>query len=630
MLKCWRGWKKWDSKSMSDTFAKMNVDIGADSTRLEKGLEKSKKQVDMFSAAINKAGKQAMGFFGGYMAFSTIAKGVINFSKSVLSSTDALAKQARRINASVREMYALDLAAQRGGASTEQMSGAFDKLNIVIGEAIQGGNSAQKSFSKMGLDAAALQAMTLTERVFAINNALKKMDKQAQAISLKELFGKGGGRFLGEGLADYQKALGDLRESPDIEKHAKRIEEINNAWTTAKSNAKMYFAEIIGGAIEWGGIIDDFWGLSEGRERNLKMQSDWLAMGAPPKREHPLGAEFEAAQQRMIDNENKLAQAAKTSADAHASWIEGISEEADRLNSEAIPAQEKLNERRKELLKMAGAEMITADAYALGMKKAQEEFERTDETAIAINKIMEEMTDESTKLRDEMAKVRGLMDAGHLAEDIGAKKIAAIKDQLNDLNPQVLEFRDYMAALERDAEYTFSSMMTPLEKLNAEMERLNEMKRFGVGDDDMIARAMEDITKRMQEADPEFIKIRDHLEELGVLAASVFDETRTPFERLVDELDTLDTLLAEGLIDMETALRKAGMEMDASGMFDTPATRRTEAGAVSAGGLMGLAAQANIGGIQSNERRMLDEQQRMRQLLEAIAINTQTKVIAYA
>jgi ABC-type transporter Mla subunit MlaD len=222
------------------------------------------------------------------------------------------------------------------------------------------------------------------------------------------------------------------------------------------------------------------------------------------------------------------------------------------------------------------------------------------------------------------------MDAGHLAEDIGAKKIAAIKDQLNDLNPQVLEFRDYMAALERDAEYTFSSMMTPLEKLNAEMERLNEMKRFGVGDDDMIARAMEDITKRMQEADPEFVRIRDHLEELGVLAASVFDETRTPFERLVDELDTLDTLLAEGLIDMETALRKAGMEMDASGMFDTPATRRTEAGAVSAGGLMGLAAQANIGGIQSNEQRMLDEQQRMRQLLESIAINTQTKVIAYA
>jgi hypothetical protein len=185
-------------------------------------------------------------------------------------------------------------------------------------------------------------------------------------------------------------------------------------------------------------------------------------------------------------------------------------------------------------------------------------------------------------------------------------------DALSKANPEIQAAAKFMSDYADEADV-----------LNGKIAELQALFEKGLVSPDIEHRGIDDLREKILELNPAFTELRD-------LAASVFEETRTPFEKLTDEFAKLDEMLLEGLIDMEAALRKAGMEMDASGLFDTPATRRTEAGSVSAGGLMGLAAQANIGGIQSNEQRMIEQQQRMTQLLEAIAMNTQTKMIAYA
>lgn len=163
---------------MADEIGAIKVRIGADDSELQSKLKSAAGSVAKWSA-------------GTVAAASAVA---VAFTKAGLSSADALAKQAQQLNTSSSDLAKLKRAADLAGVSQSKLEGASRALTTRLSMAASGTGDAAKALDRLGLSAAELQRLPLTERIQTINQALaNNVSASERAGIAAKIFGEEAG-----------------------------------------------------------------------------------------------------------------------------------------------------------------------------------------------------------------------------------------------------------------------------------------------------------------------------------------------------------------------------------------------------------------------------------------------------
>lgn len=562
---------------------RLTVILEAQTAQFQRMMKQQSKTVQGLRTVAMRAGTALAGMF----AVGAIA----GFTRSVLSSSDAIAKQARILQIGHAEMRAYGLAAEHAGMSQAQLSKNMVYFQSRIGEMRRGIMGAERAFQNLNLDREALAGLNVAQSLDVVRERLKGMDNEARTYALRQLFGRSGHQ-IGEMLKNTEAANKVVRETYEAMGASgdgvKGIEDLNDSLATLKTRLAI-IGEVT--ASEMAPALE-FAAESAGKTA-IGIGKVFRALGAKYEMDGIIGVgnalldvqgTLESFDNYRVQLENRqgfaLLQAqAKGDADAiaaeereQAQYLDSLSEMAEKLNAEAVPAGEKFTQTLKDLNAMYNEGMISQEAFQIGIEKANEEYQKSIPEIARAKEMTERYADATETLREEMAELQALADEGLIGEDTLGRGLESLQDALNEL-------------------------------------------------------------------DPEFVSMRERFEEMEAAAARVFDATRNPFEKLQSELQDLDELMSEGMIAWDTYARAVNKAWQDSGLMDMPeaafmeegpAQRGGAAGVAGAGAIGGLIAQGMVGGAMSREEQALEEQKRSRALLEEIARNTRSQVMAYA
>lgn len=127
---------------------------------------------------------------------------------------------------------------------------------------------------------------------------------------------------------------------------------------------------------------------------------------------------------------------------------------------------------------------------------------------------------------------------------------------------QERETQRQLDAIRHDGARVTEATRTPMEKYNAEVERLERLLAAGAISQDTFNRAVADAAGHLDQADAHVKAYLDSLGEMDREAARIWDATRTPIEQLERQMERLQTLWSAGKLDDETFDRAAAQAVD--------------------------------------------------------------------
>lgn len=164
------------------------VRVGADTTALKTELAKGSKSLEKFRSEVNDTAKDMAKFGAAVVAASAVI--ATKLIKDSLSAIDAQSKLAQSLNTTSRELEILRRAGDLSGVTLDQINNSALKLEINAGKAEQGLMAQKKAFDALGLSAAQLLKMPLSERLSAVNSALlTNVDATQRAAVASDIFG---------------------------------------------------------------------------------------------------------------------------------------------------------------------------------------------------------------------------------------------------------------------------------------------------------------------------------------------------------------------------------------------------------------------------------------------------------
>jgi hypothetical protein len=155
----------------------------------DKGVKQGEKSVEGFKQTILEFGKALAGTFA-------VGK-MVDFTKEVLESADALAKQSQTLGVSASDLQGWQWAAQLSGSSAEEFTGAFTKFNRNLAEASKGTGPAAEALKVLGVSAEDLKTKLPLELLEGAADGIAAMhDPAKRTAAVMSLFGKGAAKLV--------------------------------------------------------------------------------------------------------------------------------------------------------------------------------------------------------------------------------------------------------------------------------------------------------------------------------------------------------------------------------------------------------------------------------------------------
>lgn len=175
-------------------------------------------------------------------------------------------------------------------------------------------------------------------------------------------------------------------------------------------------------------------------------------------------------------------------------------------------------------------------------------------TIDAIKQFFESDFEKVNRLR----KDSGLPDPGFGVGEQLAKldKAAGRKTQIELIAEQEQRAKDEADALNdmfKDMSSTLEGLKTPAEKLFEEFDKIDSLFSVGAVSQELFDRATERLLTGLKEISD--IKLEKQFGKAEQAAASFFESTRTPLEKLYQQLDDAQMLVAEGLLPEDVVPR---------------------------------------------------------------------------
>ena len=168
---------------------------------------------------------------GGFIGIAASIRGISN----ALQRLDRVAKSARSIDATAGALQAVHLAASDAGVSTDEATGALQRIQRELARASRGMGNGADALARLGLEADALSAMDADERLSALADAINSAGLSAGETSdlLRDLGARSRemGLLLMEGGDSIRAAREELEQLGVIvsEQDLRQIERTNDA-----------------------------------------------------------------------------------------------------------------------------------------------------------------------------------------------------------------------------------------------------------------------------------------------------------------------------------------------------------------------------------------------------------------
>ncbi len=189
--------------------ASLKVLLEAVTGKFDKNMKKSSKRVAKFRASVGTAAKGVAAF--GAASAVAAAAGVAALTSKGLAAVDAQAKLADRLGVTVESLAGFQLAAQIGGASSEDVTKGIERMTRSLGEAGQGLSTPLRGLETLGLKLEDIKTLRPDEQFRTIAEAIKGIQDPAdRATASYAIFGRQGHPSQharrSENLADEDRA----------------------------------------------------------------------------------------------------------------------------------------------------------------------------------------------------------------------------------------------------------------------------------------------------------------------------------------------------------------------------------------------------------------------------------------
>lgn len=397
------------------------------------------------------------------------AVGFGGLAMSMAHAIDQTGDAADRLGTTTAALSELRYAAQLTGSEGEVLDGALQKLNANLGDAATKGGPAADALKRLGLDAQAVARMDPTEAFRAISGGFAAIPTDAEKAALAmDLFGKQGTALLNT-LNAGPAALDKLAD--DYRKFGGSVSEVGRQQIGAMFDSLDRTKAVIGGigsqlAVQLSPFVqaaaEEFIGLATSGGNMGDVVGTALKYVAKG-----VGFVADIAQGLKIGFIGLQAVGAE--------WGLGL-----------VKVVEKVGGGLEKLLNLLPGVHVE---FSAGLAAVREEMEAQAEKAgAALNKALgEESWSKKVEAGFERIKARAAEAARAVAKSGGdAKKGAAdfgISKEDQDKAKKALE------KLKADADQLFEQTRTPLEKYQAELKKIGDLKAKGLINEDTAARA---------------------------------------------------------------------------------------------------------------------------------------------
>jgi hypothetical protein len=169
----------------------VTFDFAAESAKLRSEIDKVRKELSSINAT-------AKGIKDGFKTVGTAIAGALSVGaitawlSKVNQAADQLNDLSTRLGASASGLQTLQVAAQQAGGSAEAMATGLSKLQVTIGEGLQGNKKAAEAFQQLGLSARELAGLRTDEAMERVAVALSNVANANERAQIgTDILGKG-------------------------------------------------------------------------------------------------------------------------------------------------------------------------------------------------------------------------------------------------------------------------------------------------------------------------------------------------------------------------------------------------------------------------------------------------------
>ena len=506
----------------------LRINAGVTGQQAVDQLRTSMDRLDNAAGAVSKGfglAKAAVGAFAVVQA----AQVVLTFAKNTIDAADALNDMSERSGIAVGTLSELEFAAKMNGSSLDEMQAALTKVSVKATDAATGNKTAAVAFDALGIavknaDGSMRSSLEITED---IGDALKGIsDPTLKSALAVEIFGKSGAKLIPV-LENMQSAREEARDLGAVvgEDFVKSAAEFNDNMDRMAFMSKGFASTILADVLPaLGGMFKE---MTTGLKVFGSFGSALWNIGTsnpfrtPAENAVAYGKELGALESQV----QKLRASGRVNDADQAAILE--------------PRLENLRKTVEYYEKIAGIQNAGGGRGFVNPPSVTKP--QPDAAAI-------------------MAKLAGTKGAEEA--DKAAKKAAEERAQvLKGLNDEILKLTQGEEAL----------TIAKLKELGATPQQIaqaQELMRQRAG---LLAgdRELDAATKESTKLTEDATRAKEQLADAG---KRLYDETRTPAEKLNIELARLNDLLAQGVINWDTysrAVFKAQDDFDAVGKKGT-------------------------------------------------------------
>ncbi|HRS90179.1 MAG TPA: phage tail tape measure C-terminal domain-containing protein [Smithellaceae bacterium] len=436
-----------------------------------KGIQDALSKV---GTTFNNTMKSVFGFRGAMVAL-TAAGGFGLFMKNTIDAADQLSKMAQKVGVSTESLSTLKYAASISGVELEKLQTGLVRLSRNAMDVQLGLKTASEGFDALGISVknAAGDFKTTEELLKEIATKFAQMpDGITKTALATKLFGRAGAELIpmlnlgSAGIEQLEQKARDLGIELSTET-GRAAEQFNDDLQELSTHAKGLGVSLATYMLPK--LTEITKAMKEAADESGLLKAAWVGLGG-------LGAwaftdELDSLPEKIENTRKKLDALKKKQENLTPSWVQG--------------AQKKLG--------VLGKVFGEAESYKRLSIAIQE-------TESKLNSLEAQQAKE-----DEARKKR----AEQLKEETQQREEATVKAEQSAL--RIAEAEKRRVALQSEIKTLYDSTRTPLEKYNAQLERLNDLLKIGAIDHDLYNRA---VNQAQIEFDKSTEKINEHIEEL--------------------------------------------------------------------------------------------------------------------
>ena len=502
-----------------DMSVALKITAGVTGQQAVDQLRTSMDKLNGAAEGVSKGFGMAKAAVGALIAVEAVQH-IINFGRETINAADRLDEMSERTGIAVNVLSELEYAAKMNGKALEDVQSALNRVSVKATDAATGSKTAALAFDALGIsvknaDGSMRSSLEITED---IGDAFRQIqDPTLKAALAVELFGK-----QGPSLVPMIEKLEDARKE----------------------------------ARELGAVV---------------------------------GPEFAANAAEFNDNMDRLTFMAKGFAGA--------------ILADVLPAMSDMFKEFRTGIKVFGSfgsamwnvgttnpfktPTEHAKDYAAEVASLEASIKKLDATGTAYDRMnanrLRDQLENTRKLAQYFKEISGYQEVGGgrgfinppmvKPDQPDAKKIL---DELAKANKQVTEAEREAMRQEQERKQILAGLNDEITKMVQGEDQLTiaKLRRLGATDQEIAQaeaamrqrsqltaadRELEEATKRQTQLEQEAKRSKEQLAEAG---KRVFEETRTPAEKLNIELARLNDLLAQGAIDWETYSRAVFQAQD--------------------------------------------------------------------